>query len=59
MAGGTFSSQMKLFSRFILMARSLQGREDFNPGLELVPVIREGLRDVRRAGTAMLNAEAE
>lgn len=41
------------------MARSLQGREDFNPGLELVPVIREGLRDVRRAGTAMLNAEAE
>lgn len=33
------SRQMKLFSRFLLMTRSLQGREDFNPGLELVPVV--------------------
>lgn len=33
------SRQMKLFSRFLLMVMSLQGGEDFNPGLELVPVI--------------------
>lgn len=41
------------------MTRTLQGREDFSRGLELVPVIQIELMSVRSAGAVMLNTESE
>lgn len=41
------------------MTRSLQGREDFTPGFELVPVIQIELVSVRSAGMVKLNTESE
>ena len=41
------------------MTRSLQGREDFSPGLELVPVIQTELMNVRSTGMVMLNTGSE
>lgn len=50
---------MKFMTRFLLMTRSLQGREDFSLGLEPVLVIPVELRRMRSAGMVMLNTDCE
>lgn len=51
------SNQMEFISRCLLMTRSLQGREDFSPGL--VSVIQMELMYVGSAGMVVLNTGSE